>query len=88
MAQQAELKGSTDYIKEFNEQFVPILEKNSPEYWKLLYFDILKLVSDARKTDADLQGELFAFIPDDKAIKYLITFRKEICAFLKASGFF
>lgn len=53
-----------------------------------MLYDIFKMVSSAKKTDADLEGELYAYIPHKEAIKYLITFRKEIATYLKASNFF
>jgi hypothetical protein len=41
----------------------------------MLLFDILQLISDPKKDDGTVQAELFAFLPDNKAIKYLITYR-------------
>lgn len=54
----------------------------------MLLFDILQLLSDDKKDDGVVQAELYAFIPNNQAIKYLVTFRAEICAYLKASNFF
>jgi hypothetical protein len=65
-----------------------VLQKESPEFWQLNLFDILKLVSNLKKTDQDLRQELPINLPDEQGIKYLITFRKEICGFLEATNYF
>ena len=82
------MKVTQDYIKSFNEQFGHILMQQSPEYWQTMLYDILVSLADKKKTEAELQAELYQFIPDDKGIKYLITFRKEICEYLRVSNFF
>jgi hypothetical protein len=58
------------------------MQRESPEFWQLNLFDILKLVSNPKKTDYELQQELPVNLPDEQGIKYLITFRKEICLYL------
>lgn len=72
-----------DYVKTFHEKFGEILEKASPEFWKLLLFDLLKkLVEFKELSNEDLSHQLNTLIQDEQAIKYLVTFRKELCEFL------
>jgi hypothetical protein len=83
-----QLKDNTNYVKDFFDTFGDILKSHSPEFWQLVLYDILKMVADPRKTDKQLNDELFAHLPDHQAIKYLTTFRKEITLYLEASEYF
>lgn len=59
-----QLKQTTDYIREFFERFGHVLQKESPEYWQLNFYDILQMVSNLRKSDEDLRQELPSHLPD------------------------
>ena len=54
--------------------------KTAPDFWKLLLFDILeKVLKHKQDSDQELAHQLNSLLPgQEKAIKYLITFRKEM----------
>lgn len=83
-----QLKENTNYVKDFFDMFGDVIKSNSPEFWELVLYDILKMVGDQKKPDRQVSEELYLLIPDNQAIKYLITFRKEISLYLEASDYF
>lgn len=74
---QKQAKKHLDYVKTFYDKFSDILIKNSPEYWKLLLFDLFRKILDCKlQSNEDLSHELNTLIPnEDQPIKYLVTFR-------------
>ena len=49
---QKQAKKHIDYVKTFHEKFGDILVKQSPEFWKLLLFDLFKkLLEHKEKTN-------------------------------------
>ena len=71
-------KKHIDYVKTFYEKFGDILAKLSPEYWKLLLFDLFRKILDHKEdSNDDLAHQLNTLMPnEEQAIKYLVTFRK------------
>lgn len=85
---QKEVRKHIDYVKTFHDKFGEILEKKSPEFWKLLLFDLLKKIVECKDMpDEELSHQLNTLVQDDSAIKYLVTFRKELSEFLEESKF-
>ena len=53
-----------DYINTFLEKFGDVLVKHSPEFWKLLMFDLLEKIEKSKnKPNEDLFNELNVVLP-------------------------
>lgn len=53
-----------------------------------MLFDLLKKIVECKHMpDEELAHQLNTLVQDDSAIKYLVTFRKELCEFLEESKF-
>lgn len=71
-------KKHIDYVKTFYDKFGEILIKQSPEYWKLLLFDLFRRILECKESsNEELSHQLNTLLPGEElAIKYLVTFRK------------
>lgn len=82
----AERQGK-NYIADFFEKHGSVLLSVSQQYWELLLFDILRELSNPKLSNAELEIRLFAMLKNVEAIKYLLTFRKEMVVYMHETKF-
>lgn len=75
-----ENKLHTNFVQDFHSEFGGILIQQSPEYWKMLMYELFERLHKNRGNTEDiLTNELFALVPNEKLVKYLVTFKDDIC---------
>lgn len=63
--------------------------QQSPEFWKMLMYELFeRLYKNRGNTEDILTNELFSLVPNEKLVKYLVTFKDDICKCLEESKFF
>lgn len=74
-------------MKDFFDKHGLTLMEVSRDYWQLLMFDLLKELCDLKNSISDLEIKLYSMLKNVEAVKYLLTFRKEIVAYLHKTKF-
>jgi len=63
--------------------------KQSPEHWKFLMYSLFEHLNNNQGTTEDnLASGLYTLVQDEKLVKYLVTFKTDICKCLEQSKFF
>ena len=77
-----------NYVREFYDKFKDVLQKQSPEFWQYLLYDILKMLCNKAKSQKELQVYLYKELDQNTdAMNYLLTYRMEIVKSLQKQKF-
>lgn len=78
-----------NFVQDFFDQFGDILMKQSPEHWKFLMYSLFENLNNNKgNTDDNLASGLYNLVQDQQLVKYLVTFKNDICKCLEQSKFF